>query len=168
MVGWLVTLLTGASLYVVLCAPALAQMKLAKSTSAGRAVHLQGYARADPRCEGLDPPGITIEQPPEHGIVCLRRDKMRLNNVLENSHKHCLGRIIVGFFVTYLPHRSYVGDDRVLYTVRFPTVQHVVQFDLKVLPYQSGRFTEPKDISDPIDEKPQMPGPIPLCAVPVS
>jgi hypothetical protein len=161
-------LLTVASIAAVVYSPAFAQVKLSKSTSAGRAVHLQGYARSDPSCAGLDPPEILIEQPPQHGIVCLRRDKMMLDGTIENNLKHCLGRIINGFFVTYLPRRGYVGSDHVLYTVRFPTTQHMVQFDVKVLPFRPGSFAEPKDISDPIDEKVQMPGPIPLCAVPVS
>jgi len=168
MVARLALLLTIASIAAVVSAPALAQMKLSKSTSAGRAVHLKGYARTGPSCTGLDPPEIVIEQPPKHGIVCLRRDKMKLDRTIENDLKHCLGRIIRGFFVTYLPRRGYVGNDYVLYTVRFPTAQQLVQFDVNVLPFRSGSFAEPKDVSDPIEEKIQMPGPIPLCAVPVS
>ena len=168
MVARCAMLLTIASIAAVACAPALAQMKLSKSTSAGRAVHLKGYARTGPSCTGLDPPEIVIEQPPKHGIICLRRDKMRVDAIIERDLQHCLGRIVPGFFVTYLPRRGYVGSDHVLYTVRFSTVQHSVQFDVNILPFRPGSFPEPKDISDPIDEKVQMPGPIPLCAVPVS
>jgi len=163
-----VTLLFVTSICIVFCVSAVAQVKLRKTTSAGRAINLQGYARADRNCAGLDPPGITIEVPPEHGVVCLRRDKMKLDSVIENDLKHCLGRVISGFFVTYLPRRAYVGSDQVLYSVRFPTKEHRVQFDLQVLPYQRGAVAEPRDISDPIDDKAQMPGPIPPCTVPVS
>jgi hypothetical protein len=166
--GRYVTLLFVASIGMAFCGPVVAQVKLWKTTSAGRALNLQGYARADRSCTGLDPPGITIEVPPEHGVVCLRRDKMKLDSVIENDLKHCLGHVISGFFVTYLPRRAYVGSDQVIYSVRFPTKEHMVQFDLQVLPYQPGAIAEPKDISDPIDEKAQMPGPIPACTVPVS
>jgi len=55
------------------CDSILAQTQLSKSTKAAHEVFLEGYARANNNCEAIDPPKINVDQPPEHGIVCLRR-----------------------------------------------------------------------------------------------
>ena len=111
-----------------------AQRQLSKAATAGRDTFLEGYSAADNNCQVLDPPEIIIDQPPEHGFVCLRRGDSLLKTTMENNLAHCLGKQVSGVHVIYVSHPDYSGADHVRYTVRFWTVRHSVDVTLKVLP----------------------------------
>src|SRR5262249_20152520 len=67
---------------LLLCANVYAQRQLSKAATAGRDTFLEGYSAADNNCQGLDPPEIIIDQPPEHGFVCLRRGDSLLKTTI--------------------------------------------------------------------------------------
>jgi hypothetical protein len=123
-----------ATLSCVFCPSICAQEQLSKAVRAAHDIFLRGYARSNNDCEALDPPDIVIDRPPEHGIVCLRRGNLKLQRTVENNLVHCLGKKVIGVHVIYVAQNGYVGKDSVLYTVRFPTVQHSVEATLMVLP----------------------------------
>jgi hypothetical protein len=151
------------------CANAYAQRQLLKIVTAGHDVLVDGYARADNNCQGIDPPQIMIEQPPEHGTVCFRRDDLVLRTTMENNLVHCLGRKVSGFSVIYLSRRDYKGADRFRYTVRFPTVEHSIDVTLNVLPeWRASLMAVPADVSAAAGETRQRAGPIPACTALVS
>jgi hypothetical protein len=153
----------------VLCVPSTAQVQLSKSTKAAHDVFLEGYARTNSKCESIDPPSVFVDQPPEHGIVCSRSADLLLRKTVENDLAHCLSRRAHGIHVIYLPHRGYAGPDKVRYTVKFPTTQHTVEVNLTVLPDDpQSRTVVPADISAPIGDSAQKPGPLPVCAALVS
>jgi hypothetical protein len=153
----------------ILGAPSLAQVQLWKTTKAAHDVFLDGYARTNNKCESIDPPTIYVDQPPKHGIVCSRNGDLLLRKTVENDLSHCLSKRAHGIHVIYLPRKGYAGPDTVRYTVRFPTVQHTVDVVLTVLPDDSQpRDVAPADISAPIGDVSQMPGPLPVCAALVS
>ena len=97
---------------------------------------------------------------------------------VENDLAHCLGRRAHGIHVIYLPRKihviylprkGYAGPDKVRYTVKFPTTQHTVEVNLTVLPDDlQSRNAVPADISAPIGDSAQKPGPLPVCAALVS
>ncbi len=134
--------------------PALGQVQLSKSTKSAHDVFLEGYARVDNKCESIDPPGVTVDEPPEHGIGCSRHADVWMRNIVENNLPQCLHRKALGIHVIYLPRKGYIGPDKVRYTVQFPTVQHTVEVNLTVLPGEPQSHTVvPADISAPLAEK---------------
>jgi hypothetical protein len=146
--------------FFVLCVPSTAQMQLSKSTKAAHDVFLAGYARTNNKCESIDPPSIFVDQPPAHGIICSRSADLLLRKTIENDLAHCLNRRAHGIHIIYLPREGYAGPDKVRYTVKFPTTQHTVEVNLTVLPHDpQSRNAVPADISAPIGDSSQSPGP---------
>jgi hypothetical protein len=162
--------LVGVATCLLFCVQMIfAQGKLTKNTRAGQALLVDGYARSDNNCQGLDPPKITIDQPPEHGIVCWRRGDLLLKTTIESNFAHCLGRKIDGFHLIYLSHKDYTGSDHIRYTVQFPTTQYSVEVTLNVLPDRAkSSLAAPADTNASAGETPQPSGPIPPCPTPVS
>ncbi len=142
----------GAAILVTLCTSALAQTQLSKSTKTAHDVFLEGYVRTDKNCESIDPPPIYLDQPPQHGIVCLRSADVYIRKVEQGNLTHCVRRKTLGVHVIYLPRAGYVGPDTVRYTVEFPGVRHAVQVNLTVLPDDDPRRAVPADISAPAGE----------------
>jgi hypothetical protein len=127
---------------------------------------IRGYWRADKNCEAKEPPMLLFDKPPEHGIVCFRRDEVTMYNVVVGDGlQHCLGRRIRGLKLIYQPRLGYSGPDEVRYTVVFPRVRHSVSVDLTVLP---SRFHSKDDLTAPVEGPLQSPGPVPECAPLVS
>ena len=149
--------------------PALAQDKrLAKTTRADHDVVILGYGRSKPNCESADPPALYLDKPPDHGALCFRTNDVKINEAIVGNLTHCIGRIIRGVVVVYLPRWKYVGSDEARYTVIFPQARHGVHVDLTVLPGQpSSPGVVQTDPGGPY-ESPQLPGPIPACTSLVS
>jgi hypothetical protein len=149
------------------CTNAYAQKQLSKAVTAGFYIVIEGYARTDSNCQAIDPPQFVIDQPPEHGTVCVRRGDVLVRSIVENNLTHCLGRKVSGVHVVYLPRRDHRGADHVRYTVRFPTVRHSLDVTLDVLPERPA-LSLPADISAPAGETRQPAGPMPACTALVS
>jgi hypothetical protein len=152
------------------CSPAVAQdQHITKTTKAAHDVVILGYARSNQSCNGIEPPALYLDKPPDHGAVCFRTNDIRLREAIVGNLTHCLGRKISGVSVVYLPYWGYVGSDDLRYTVVFPQARHSVYVELTVLPDPPGSpGTVPADISAPYTESPQSPGPIPACTAIVS
>jgi hypothetical protein len=163
------TWLVGVSCTLGFFLPVQAETQLSIATRAAEIRNLQSYARTNAACTGIEPPPIYIEEPPAHGIVCLRRTTVLLTKVEENNLSHCLGRKVPGVSVVYLARGNYVGGDIVRYSVRFPAVTLSVLVNLTVSSADSrSPRSMPPDISDPGAETIQVPGPIPSCTALVS
>jgi hypothetical protein len=163
------TWLIGVTCVSASCPPVQAETQLSITTKAAEIRSLQSYARTNAACTGIEPPPIYIEEPPAHGIVCLRRTHVLLTKVEENNLSHCLGRKVPGVSVVYLARRNYAGGDTVRYSVRFPTITLSVVVNLTVSSADShSPQSMPPDISDPEAETIQLPGPIPSCTALVS
>ena len=56
---------------LLLCAQASGQGHLTKTAIAGKEIFVDGYARSDSNCQGLEPPQITIDDPQSMALsVC--------------------------------------------------------------------------------------------------
>jgi hypothetical protein len=152
------------------CSLAAAQdQHLTKTTEAAKAVSILGYSRSNQSCEGIEPPALYLDKPPDHGTICFRPGNIKLSEAIVGGLTHCLGRTIRGVSVIYLPRWGYIGPDDVRYTVVFPQARQSVYVDLTVLSSQSGSSgAVPPDISAPAMESPQSPGPMPACTALVS
>src|ERR1700753_3375249 len=68
---------------VLVCSPAWAQdQHLARTTKADRGINILGYARANQNCEGIDPPSLFLDKPPDHGSVCFRPSRIKLKEAI--------------------------------------------------------------------------------------
>jgi hypothetical protein len=102
-----------------------------------REISILSYARANQRCEGIDPPSLYLDKPADHGSVCFRvSTTIRLLDAIVGNLTHCIGRQIRGVTVVYIPRAGYVGLDEVRYTVIFPQARHSVFVDVTVVPGQ--------------------------------
>jgi hypothetical protein len=145
---------------VLICSPAWAQdQHLVRTTKADREINILGYARANQSCEGIDPPSLFLDKPPEHGSVCFRPSKLKLQEAIVGNFTQCVGRQVLGVTVVYIPQTGYSGTDEVRYTVIFPQARHVVYVDLSVVPGQpkpagvaqgDGNFAADKQSQGPI------------------
>jgi hypothetical protein len=152
------------AVFVVICPPIYAQVPLWKVTKAGHEVVIEGYARTNAKCEPIDPPALSLDQPATHGVVCWRPGTVWLRKVEEGNLAQCLRHVVRGIHVVYLPRGGYTGSDTVAYTVRFPGIDHPVRFDVTIEPDMAHSPTSvPADISTPADENLQSSGPIPAC-----
>ena len=152
------------------CAPAVAQdQHITKTVRAAHDVVLEGYARTNPSCDGIEPPALYLDKPPDHGLVCFRIGDMKLHAAIVGNLTQCLGRKIRGVSVVYLSGSEYTGPDDLRYTVVFPEARHGVFVDLTVLPGRpNSPDAVPADISAPASAAPQSSGPIPACTALVS
>ena len=136
----------------------------------GKADHerpLMGYARFDRNCVGTELPIIDLDVPPSHGVVCLRRSDIRLQNVYGSPDQHCLGQKVSGVRIVYLPRHGYTGADTFRYTVHL-RVRITNTYNLTIEPdAPPSPDAVPADISA-ADDTPQSPGPIPACPALVS
>src|SRR5690349_13988345 len=63
------------------------------TTKAASVQLLRTHARISSACTVIEPPRISVEVPPAHGIVCLRRRSFVLRTLVEdqnNRASHCL------------------------------------------------------------------------------
>jgi hypothetical protein len=153
---------------VVICSPASAQdQHLSRTTKADSEINILGYARANQSCEGIDPPSLFLDKPPDHGSVCFRPGKLRLKEAIVGNLTQCVGRQVPGVTVVYIPQAGYIGTDEVRYTVIFPQARHVVYVDLNVTPGQpKPAGVAQGDGNFAIDKQPQ--GPMRACTELVS
>jgi hypothetical protein len=127
---------------------------------------IAGYTRTNAACEGVDPPTLYLDKPPEHGVVCWRSGDIRMNAVVVGNHSHCMGRIARGVAVRYLSRRDYAGPDDFRYIVHYPQMDHSVGVTVTVRssgPGPSKMQTLDIDTMDP--ERSQSPAPMPRCVL---
>lgn len=127
-------------------------------------VTIAPYARTNAACEGIEPPTILLDKPPEHGTVCWRSGKVRMNRVVEGNLNHCIGGVVAGVVVQYMSRLGYTGSDETDFTVRFPRTDHAVK---TVLTVRARAIDRPGPQSSYIDDmnalQPQVSGPMPKC-----
>jgi hypothetical protein len=136
-------------------------------TKGDHEVNILGYARSNHNCEGIDPPSLFLDKPPDHGSVCFRPSKLKLQNAIVGNLTHCIGHKISGVTVVYIPQASYVGMDEVRYTVIFPEARHAVDVDLTVVPGQPQSAASLSGDGGSAAHK-QLPGPMHACTALVS
>jgi hypothetical protein len=140
--------------------------RLNKTVWSAQDASIAGYARTNATCEGIEPPIIFLDKPPEHGTVCWRSGKIRMNAVVEGNLNHCVGKVVAGVVVRYMSRRGYAGSDKVGYTVRFPRANHPVDVELTVRARASARSGMQSPYVDGMDsEQPEVAGPMPKCVL---
>jgi hypothetical protein len=72
------------------------QRKTLKTGKAGHEMTLGGHVRIDRNCLSIGVPRIDLEQPPAHGIMCLRPADVPLQYLVGNAPSSCLGRKAAG------------------------------------------------------------------------
>ena len=137
---------------------------LTKVTKAGHDIAILSYARSNQNCEGIEPPGLYLDEPPKHGIVCFRHSKVKLQNAVVGNLTQCLGQSIRGVTIYYFPRSKYVGPDELRYTVIFPEKRHGVYAELTVI---RDSADDGSVAASPM-EYAQPTGPIPVCSPAVS
>lgn len=145
------------------------QEKLAVTTSVGREAFVKGYVWVNGRCELKQPPPIFIDRPPRHGTLCSVIRLSRTEPSVVGGAKRCAGQLVNAPQIVYLPRGNYVGPDDMHYVVKFPTADYGVEVTVTIQPADPTRpATVPRDISDPLNGKLQVPGLLMSCSALVS
>jgi hypothetical protein len=139
------------------------QRKTSKTGKADHEIPLGGLVRVDRNCAGIGAPQIDLESPPMHGIVCQRPGEVKLEYVVSDASRHCLGTKAVGVRIFYRPHDGYTGKDAARYIARFPKDQVNVDVDLTIVPDDRPSLNRAPAPGAPAPEA-QKPGPMPVCA----
>jgi hypothetical protein len=172
--GSIVPILIGLTLCVSSRVPAFAQdFRVRRSINATlKANHygqVENHTNLNARCEGLEPPTINLDEPPQHGVVCLRIRDNIIRSVVTAALRGCIGHKIRGIRVIYLPRYDYTGSDTLSYTVRYLNGQMKVDASLTIVPDEpESRDTVPPDINAPENDVLQPKGPVPECTALVS
>jgi hypothetical protein len=152
---------------MMFCDSAAAQEEhLNRIAKAAQDTSIAGYTRTNAACEGIDPPTLYFDKPPEHGVVCWSSADIRINWVVESNMSHCVGRIARGVAIRYLSRRDYAGPDNLRYTVHFTKVNHTVSVTVTVRPGGPGPSKmQSCDVDTMEAERSQSPGPMPRCVL---
>jgi hypothetical protein len=135
------------------------QRKISKTGKADHEIPLGGLVRVDRNCVGVGVPQIDLEKLPMHGVICQRPAEVRLEYVVGDASRHCLGTKAAGVRIFYRPHDGYTGKDAARYIARFPRDQVNVDVDLTIVPAD-----RPAAAPGAAAVEAQKPGPMPVCA----
>jgi hypothetical protein len=93
--------------------------KLNKSTKARKEVLVAWFFKnLKDNCETGEPPEIELNIPPMGGTVCLRSGMVPVRNIWTGRNQHCIGTIVRGVQVIYIPYGSFTGVDSTQFTVK--------------------------------------------------
>jgi hypothetical protein len=124
------------------------------------------FAGISDTCENKKLPEIDLNIPPAGGTVCMRPGMTRLHNVWSGGAQHCIGKMMFGAVVIYIPFRSFTGVDTMQYTVRAgvqPSQSKTYEVEITV---EAGQATASGASS--AAPEPQKAGPMPACPALVS
>jgi hypothetical protein len=160
-------------LFSCLVAPAWAQndalqKKISRTGNANHEARLSGHVRVDRNCASIGAPQIYLAQPPVHGVLCLRRGEVRLEYLVGNAPRNCLGQKAAGVRVFYHPYDDYTGKDEARYVVQFPHDQVSVEVDLTIVPDDRPSLNGAMPAAGTPVQETQKPGVLPACAELVS
>ena len=96
----------------VLCFPSSIRAQdqhLARTAKADHDVSILSYARSNQDCDGIEPPKLYLDKPPEHGAVCFRTSQVQLHDTVVGNLTQCLGRKIRGVTIVYAQQRNTEG-----------------------------------------------------------
>lgn len=142
---------------------------LTKKTRVDHDVAILSYARANQKCDGIEPPALYLEKPPAHGFVCVRPAKVKLLDAIVGNLTQCLGRTISGVAVYYFPRSRYVGSDELRYTVIFPERRYGTAVEMTVDADAVNSSDAGPAVADVGFTGPPQPiGPMPVCSPGVS
>jgi hypothetical protein len=144
------------------------QRKISRTGKANHEAILSGHVRLDRNCASLGAPQINLEQPPAHGVMCLRAGNVRLQYLVGNAPANCLGGKAAGVRVVYRPHDGYTGKDEARYIVQFPKARVTVDVDLTIVPDDRPSPNGEAPAGSIPAEETQKPGLVPACAELVS
>jgi hypothetical protein len=159
LVRWLVVLLILSA-----CSSAFAQDHRRKTFVSGDNFVVASYARGDDQCNSIEPPSLVLDNPPKHGIACLGPRDVFATRREEGNLPQCVTRTMKGVGLFYRPRAGFAGDDKIRFTVIFPTVKRSFEVELHVI---VDDFLAKKrgtlGFVAPANAKPQVAGQIPAC-----
>lgn len=142
--------------------------QLIKAGAANRPLLLREHAAWNMDCHGVPYPALRIDRPPRHGTVCARVADITIRYMYAGTESQCIGHVVQGLRLIYVPLPGFAGDDHFQYSVRYPSsarrrVSVIVSVGARV-----GAATLPADTVGAAPETAQESGPVPPCAAPVS
>jgi hypothetical protein len=141
--------------------------QLVKAGAANRPLLIREHAAWNMDCRAIPYPALRLDQPPRHGAVCARVADITVHSMYAGTEAQCIGRVVQGLRLIYVPQPGFTGHDRLQYSVKYPSAHRSVSVTVTVSA-RAGAELLPLDTVGAAPDTAQMPGPVPPCAAPLS
>jgi hypothetical protein len=141
--------------------------QLIKAGAANRPLLIREHAAWNMDCRAVPYPAFHLDQPPQHGAVCARVADITVRSMYTGSEAQCIGRVVQGLRLIYVPQPGFTGRDHLQYSVQYPSAHRSVSVTVTVSA-RAGAELLPLDTVGVAPDTAQMPGPVPPCAAPLS
>jgi hypothetical protein len=141
--------------------------QLVKAGAANRPLLIREHAAWNMDCRAIPYPALHLDQPPQHGAVCARVADIMVRSMYAGTEAQCIGRVVQGLRLIYVPQPGFTGRDRLQYSVQYPSAHRSVSVTVSV-GARAGTQLLPLDTVGTAPDMGQMPGPVPPCAAPLS
>jgi hypothetical protein len=116
-------------------------------------------ARFDKACRSVGLFEVLLDEPPQHGSVCVLAGAVRPTRLFAGSGTKCLGQPMPGVQIMYRSDPGYAGRDTLRYKLKSPRISKPHQFTIEVRPAPKIEGGRRLDVEQPR----QSPGPMPAC-----
>ncbi|MCP9628081.1 hypothetical protein NML43_13390 [Rhodopseudomonas palustris] len=116
-------------------------------------------ARFDKACRSVGLFDVLLDEPPQHGAVCVLTGEVRPTRLFAGSGTKCLGQPMPGVQMMYRSDPGYAGRDTLRYTLKSPRISKPHQFTIEVRATSKIKGGRRPDVEQPR----QSPGPMPAC-----
>ena len=129
-----------------------------------RSILVREHAGWNRNCEAIAHPPLYLVNPPRHGNVCARSQKIRISAMYVGTESQCVGHLVSGVKLIYQPDDAYLGEDTLVYAVQYPSRLRTIAVKVTVDPHLSGNASVAEaDYYVNTAPSRQMPGLIPDC-----
>ncbi|WBU30477.1 hypothetical protein OOZ54_02965 [Rhodopseudomonas palustris] len=116
-------------------------------------------ARFDKACRSVGLFEVLLDEPPQHGAVCMLAGAVRPTRLFAGSGTKCLGQPMPGVQIMYRSDPGFAGRDTLRYTLKSPRISKPHQFTIEVRATSKIEGGRRLDVEQPR----QSPGPMPTC-----
>jgi hypothetical protein len=141
--------------------------QLVKAGAVDRPLLVREHAAWNMDCRAVPYPMLRLERPPRHGAVCARVTDVAIRTMYTGTELQCIGRVVQGLRLIYFPQPGFTGNDRLQYSVQYPSIRRRVSVTVSV-GARTGAAMLPLDTVGAVPDTGQPPGPVPFCAASVS
>ena len=119
-------------------------------------IKVLGRANTNERCEVSAETNYQVIEPPRHGTICFRNEKLVLKTSLGPGK--CIGKEVTSRVIYYRPDGGYIGQDSYRYSTN--VASRIIAINTADITITEAASPRPKE--DP-SQTSQAPGPMPQC-----
>lgn len=139
--------------------------QLSISVQVDHPITIREHAGWNRDCEAVAHPALYLSEPPSHGNVCSRIERIKISSMYVGTESQCVGHLVRGVRLIYRPDETYSGNDSLRYAAQYPSVVRTIRVRIAVAAHAADTVGAPTSIvGAPMAQARQTPGPVPACA----